>query len=303
MRIEQLQQIVEIRNQQSISKAARVLFMAQPSLSAILSNFEQEIGVQLFKRGPNGVTPTENGEDILEMIDQILSYVDQIVHYQEGQQALCGSVELLITQAFQFVMADILVEFKKRYPQATLNFRTLLPSEVAEEIAQGKASIGLTLWEMVPERGLETLQKRHIEYEVFGVYKMMLCTHPDHPLAQQSVVEPEALSDVQLVVHAPHYWSVLNDYTPLNKPPLVIKDSESLKRLISGGHAAAVMPELVARNDLFFEHDLIVQTPIQGKGVFGMGKEYLMYAKKKKFTPLEEGLLQIIRQILSAENR
>ena len=73
MRIEQLRQIAEIKKQRSISMAARQLYMAQPSLSTVLSNFEKEIGVQIFKRGPNGVTPTKEGEEILEMIDRILN--------------------------------------------------------------------------------------------------------------------------------------------------------------------------------------------------------------------------------------
>ncbi len=298
MRIEQLRQIAEIKKQRSISMAARQLYMAQPSLSTVLSNFEKEIGVQIFKRGPNGVTPTKEGEEILEMIDRILNDVDQIIHFREGQQALCGTVDLLLTKAYQPWISEILVAFKQKFPQAELNFRLLLPHEVVEEIARGSAGIGLILWDLVPGHGADALQKRHIEFEVFGEHKMVLYASPDHPLAEQTLIAPKLLADVQMVVYEPYYWEVINAQVPLHKPPLVVSDSENLKRLISLGHAVAVMPEVVAHRDLFLKHDLIVQIPIEG--MFGVGREYLLYARDKKLGLLEEGLLQILRQMLAA---
>lgn len=62
MRLEQLQQIIEIEKQRSISKAAKALFMGQPSLSGSLNSLESEIGVRIFERTTSGVSPTMGGE-------------------------------------------------------------------------------------------------------------------------------------------------------------------------------------------------------------------------------------------------
>lgn len=44
MRLEQLHQILEIEKHQSISKAAKAMFMAQSSLSGSLNSLEDETG-------------------------------------------------------------------------------------------------------------------------------------------------------------------------------------------------------------------------------------------------------------------
>ena len=63
MRIEQLQQIIEIKKQRSISKAAKSLFISQPTLSNSLSSLEQEIQVTIFERTHSGVRLTPEGEE------------------------------------------------------------------------------------------------------------------------------------------------------------------------------------------------------------------------------------------------
>ena len=50
MRLTQIQQILEIEKCTSISQAARNLYISQPALSALLHEFETEIGVQLFDK-------------------------------------------------------------------------------------------------------------------------------------------------------------------------------------------------------------------------------------------------------------
>lgn len=64
MRLEQLQQIIEIERQASISQAAKALYMAQPTLSNSLGKLEKEIGVKIFERTNEGVVPTTDGRNI-----------------------------------------------------------------------------------------------------------------------------------------------------------------------------------------------------------------------------------------------
>ncbi len=56
MKINTLEYFVALAELQSVNKAAKSLYIAQPSLSKALGNFESEIDVQLFYRGPKGLT-------------------------------------------------------------------------------------------------------------------------------------------------------------------------------------------------------------------------------------------------------
>ena len=66
MRIEQLRYILTVYEEKSISRAAKKLFMSQPSLSNAISSLEKELGASLFERGRDGVTATEFGMQIIQ---------------------------------------------------------------------------------------------------------------------------------------------------------------------------------------------------------------------------------------------
>ena len=64
MRLTQLQYLLEIKKQGSISKAAQHLYIAQPSMSAAIKELEEELGYELMKRSKKGVTFTSLGEQV-----------------------------------------------------------------------------------------------------------------------------------------------------------------------------------------------------------------------------------------------
>ena len=65
MELKDLNFLIAIYEEKSISRAAERLYMAQSSLSQFLSNYERELGYRLFVRTANGVRPTEAGELLL----------------------------------------------------------------------------------------------------------------------------------------------------------------------------------------------------------------------------------------------
>ena len=51
----------------SINKAAKELFIAQPSLTAAIKELEQELGITIFSRTNKGVIVSTEGEEFLAM--------------------------------------------------------------------------------------------------------------------------------------------------------------------------------------------------------------------------------------------
>ena len=61
----QLKYIVTVAKQGSINKAAKELFIAQPSLTAAIKELEQELGITIFSRTNKGVIVSTEGEEFL----------------------------------------------------------------------------------------------------------------------------------------------------------------------------------------------------------------------------------------------
>lgn len=298
MRIEHLQQIIEIEKQQSISKAAKVLYTAQPSLSTILSNFEQEIGIKIFERGPGGVIPTDDGAEILRLAKEMINCQDQMLNYGKRSKDLYGTMTVLITQSYGFLFSDMLMSFKAHFPKAKLDLQIRMPEEIVDEIARGSASIGVTLWNLLPDQTNQFLEKNNIAYETFGKHHMMLYVSQDNRWAENNTVALKELRGEQFVAYSPGYWDAINRQIQANREPLVMTDRENLKRLINDGRAVAIMPETFAMHDLYCEQGLIKLIPLDDGEDFGEGVDYLMYPAKRELTLLEKGVLELLRKEL-----
>ena len=62
----------------SLSKAARELYIAQPSLSKSIAELEKEIQKSLFVRTPRGVLFTDEGTEFLAYARQVLQQMDTL---------------------------------------------------------------------------------------------------------------------------------------------------------------------------------------------------------------------------------
>ena len=76
MNLQQLAYFREAFEQRSFSAAAKVLHLAQPSLSEQIRRLEGELGVPLFVRVGRGVEPTEAGRALLPHAERVLAEVE-----------------------------------------------------------------------------------------------------------------------------------------------------------------------------------------------------------------------------------
>lgn len=98
MDIKEYKYIFEIARQGGVSKAASVLHISQPSLSAYLKNVENRLGAQLFDTSTNPVLPTPVGTVYLEHARQILGIDNALMETLEGiKRRQIGVVRIGIT--------------------------------------------------------------------------------------------------------------------------------------------------------------------------------------------------------------
>lgn len=72
MDLKELNYVVTVANEGSISRAAEKLFMSQSSLSQAIRVLEQDLGTSVFVRTTRGVRPTAAGDAFISHAKQIL---------------------------------------------------------------------------------------------------------------------------------------------------------------------------------------------------------------------------------------
>lgn len=123
MRLEQLYYIVEVARQKSISKAAKNLYISQPSLSKAISQLENELDTPLFVRLQQGIIPTTTGELIIDKAQNILKEVADIKVLAENKPSLSNQNALRIALPLLLcneLLSQILQELHDNYPTLTI---------------------------------------------------------------------------------------------------------------------------------------------------------------------------------------
>ena len=64
--------ILTVAEKKSITRAAEVHFISQPTLSQHIKSVEKRYGIKLFRKGPGGLEPTKEGEIFLTNADSMV---------------------------------------------------------------------------------------------------------------------------------------------------------------------------------------------------------------------------------------
>ena len=92
-----------VADEHNISKAAKKLFMAQPSLSQSIQRIEESIGMPLFHRTTTGLTLTFAGERYYHMAVQVLKmYEDFQLEISDINNLKTGHIHIDRINALNF---------------------------------------------------------------------------------------------------------------------------------------------------------------------------------------------------------
>ncbi|WP_053351745.1 LysR family transcriptional regulator [Leucobacter musarum] len=101
--LQQLRYFVEVAAEGSISAAADLLYVSQPTMSAALKDLENRVGSTLFVRSTRGVTLTEDGTEFLGYARQVTEQAELLEQRYLGR-APSRRLLAVSTQHYSFVV-------------------------------------------------------------------------------------------------------------------------------------------------------------------------------------------------------
>jgi LysR family transcriptional regulator, nitrogen assimilation regulatory protein len=143
--VKQLRYFVQIVDSGSVSKAAELLRVAQPSLSLQLRTLEEELGTKLLVRHARGVSPTEEGKVLAEHARKILREIDKIPEVLSSTSSNpTGRVTVgLPTSACRGLSVPLTKAAAAAYPGISLHIVEAMTGNLDEWIESGKLDIAL----------------------------------------------------------------------------------------------------------------------------------------------------------------
>ena len=122
MELRHLRYFVAIAEEQSFTRAAERLWIAQPGLSTQIRRLEAELGVRLFERHTRGVELTQAGEVLLERARVALAAADAAQATGRDLEAgVVGSIRLGVANEARWrSTSDVLQRFSRERPEVEL---------------------------------------------------------------------------------------------------------------------------------------------------------------------------------------
>ncbi|MGO1307986.1 MAG: LysR family transcriptional regulator [Kluyvera intermedia] len=138
-----LRYFVVVAQENNMSRAAQRLFMSQPPLSRHIRQLEERLGVTLFVRHTKGLTLTDEGLRVLDIIRPLLAQQDKTyAALSQLGQAGSQSMRLGLTTAFeQGVFASLEMQLEAQV--TTLNIVRHGSPELVRQVRRGKLDAAL----------------------------------------------------------------------------------------------------------------------------------------------------------------
>ena len=143
MKIEQVEQVLEIAKTGSLSKAKN-LYLSQPSLSLSIKNLEQEFGSPIFERGTKGMSLTDFGTELVAVLQPLynqISIIPQLFAVKKESDQMSFSMS---NSHIKFAM-NVFIELVNQFKINPSNYfcREALSGEILEDIASNRSDIGV----------------------------------------------------------------------------------------------------------------------------------------------------------------
>ena len=138
--IRQLECLVAVADQLSFRKAAGVLGVSQPALSAQVQAVEHVLGVQVFERDRRAVLVTPAGEDVIARARIALGAVDEVGEAARRRaEPLVGPLRLgVIPTIAPYWLPALLPEVRRRFPKLELVLREDQTARLLAQLQAGQ---------------------------------------------------------------------------------------------------------------------------------------------------------------------
>ena len=177
MNLKQLEAFVQVAEGGSFSKAAKELFLTQPTISSHISSLERELNARLFVRNTKEVSLSEDGIKLYKYAKQMLDLQREIeVTFGMDEEGESHAVTIAAsTIPAQYLLPEVLTRFSERYPQEQIRIQETDSSKVVMQIVDHRVDIGFTG---------TVLEKKHCKYIPFYKDELVIIT-PNTPKYQE----------------------------------------------------------------------------------------------------------------------
>ena len=299
MNLKQLEAFVQVSESGSFSKAAKELFLTQPTISAHISSLEKELNVRLFIRNTKEVSLSDDGKDLYRYAKQITDLEKAIEErfYMDSDDGKHFITIAASTIPAQYLLPKVLMCYRERYPKEQMKIMETDSSEVVTQVVDHMVDVGFTG---------TVLEKKHCKYIPFYKDELAVIT-PDTP--EYRILKEQNRDDIDRIRRKPLILreegsgtrkeaekQLKNAGISMETLDIVasIANQETIKKSVKQGMGITVLSRLAAEDE-----DGLLIFPIPGADE---GRDInLVYNKNYQMTRSADRFIRIVKEVYDIE--
>ncbi len=299
MNLKQLEAFVQVSESGSFSKAAKELFLTQPTISAHISSLEKELNVRLFIRNTKEVSLSDDGKDLYRYAKQITDLEKAIEErfYMDSDDGKHFITIAASTIPAQYLLPKVLMCYRERYPKEQIKIMETDSSEAVTQVVDHMVDVGFTG---------TVLEKKHCKYIPFYKDELAVIT-PDTP--EYRILKEQNRDDIDWIKRKPLILreegsgtrkeaekQLKNAGISMEALDIVasIANQETIKKSVKQGMGITVLSRLAAEDE-----DGLLIFPIPGADE---GRDInLVYNKNYQMTRSADRFIRIVKEVYDIE--
>ena len=190
--LKQLQAVAAVARLGTMTRAAQELNVTSAALYARIRQLEEEAGLMLFDRTPNGLKPTDAGREMLWAIDSINTVLETCAdRLRTLKGGTGGRVSLGVVSTAKYFAPQVIAGFVGRFPGVEINLTVGNRGAMVEALRNYETDFAIM---GRPPRDFA------IEAEIFGPHPLVLIAAPGHPLVERRDIPRADLAEESFLV-------------------------------------------------------------------------------------------------------
>lgn len=283
LRSRQIEVFQAVMESNTLTDAAHRLCISQPSVSRILSRFEQLTGFKAFEHKGRRLVPTEAArifyEETLRIqrgIDHLNRVAEEISNFRRGHV----SIGVLPSLSNSWI-AGIVSGFARRYPQIHLSILARSSREIIESVDTRRIDLGISLFEAASEA---------IDCREFLTMESVCLLPRSHALCGKRCIEIADLKNEKLIglinSESSPVWSQHSIMATKEFAHASVKTTSAAAacHLVAAGWGVSIVSDIVAHEHRHLALEVRPLKPRRTQPVF------LLKSRHRAYSPLVERL-------------
>lgn len=263
----------------SMSEAARRLYLSQPAVSQTIAELESEVGMKLFERFNKSLQLTEVGEVLFaysKRVHDLMHEADitmqEYANIQKGRVRVGASPTVGI-----YLFPEIIGDFKKDHPQVHVDFTIDTSAKIEQKIGSHEIDLGL-IEGKIHSKDFVTIP--------FAKDELVLVCSPRHHwvVTQREMIDPLELEDEVILQREPESGArevIQKSFRQLqiNFPKeMVLNNIEAIKKSVEANIGVAFLSKYAVEDEI--QDRRLVQVMVDGVQIT---RDICVFYHKEKF--------------------